>query len=486
MVQAPDIVLFMTDQQRYDQVGYRSGGFYETPALDGLARRGVVFRNAYSAAATCIPARIGLLTGVQPRRLPTQPDSIGLREGVWTVAHALRAAGYETALVGKMHFTPVHAQHGFQYMRTSEHLGATTLGRAPDGTPDLDDYHAWLVAQGIAEWGELEIGKAPEVRPVRPAGVGKVPFPYELAYHPTTWVADEVRRFLEQRRDDRPLFLVVSFPHPHTPLNPLGSYATKYDVAETVVPAVGYEANAGLPEVFRDAIDGSAASYVPWRVHEHGESALRLRQTQVRALVSQLDDALGDLLPRFPLDRTVVAFTSDHGDYAGHRGLGGKAPWIPFDDLVRVPLVLAGAGIAQDRQSEALVQSCDLPLTFCELAGVTLPVDDAEFDSCSLTPHLGDAPPEGLGDRAARFLYNSGWPGARLGGAKLICHWPSWTKMLFDLDRDPDETVDVSADPAYADTLRELESIVWEGLLREPPVVLTDWAAVAPGGRSGD
>ncbi|MBK5286863.1 MAG: sulfatase-like hydrolase/transferase, partial [Acidimicrobiia bacterium] len=179
----------------------------------------------------------------------------------------------------------------------------------------------------------------------------------------------------------------------------------------------------------------------------------------------------------FPLERTVVAFTSDHGDYAGHRGLGGKSPWIPFDDLVRVPLVLAGFGIAPDRTSEALVQSSDLPLTFCDLAGVPLPVDESEFDSCSLTPHLGGAPPVGIGDRAARFLFNAGWPGARLGTAKLICHWPSWTTMLFDLDQDPDETVDVSADPAYADTRRELESIVWDGIFRDPPAGLIDWVA---------
>lgn len=479
MASAPDIVLIMTDQQRHDQVGYRSNGYYETPALDALAQRGVTFHNAYSAGATCIPARMGLLTGVQPRRLPTQPDRIELKEGVWTVAHALRGAGYETALIGKMHFTPVHADHGFEYMRTSEHLGASILGSRPDGSPDLDDYHDWLVDHGIAEWGELEIGRPPEFIPLRPPGTGGAPFPYQLAYHPTTWVRDKVSAFLEHRRSDRPLFLVVSFPHPHTPLNPLGPYATKYDPADWVVPAPGDEANAGLPEPFRDAIENDAELYAPWRVRDHGENALRVRQTRVRALVNHIDDALADLLPKFPLDRTVVAFTSDHGDYAGHRGLGSKLPWIPFDDLIRVPLVLAGVGVAGHRTSEAIVQSSDLPLTLCELAGVPLPVDEAEFDSCSLVGHLSGATPDGYGDRAASFLHNSGWPGARVRNMKMICSWPTWTKLLFDLDQDPDETVDRSNDPEYADVARELEVIIWDGLLRQPPAGLVDWAASA-------
>lgn len=470
----------MTDQQRHDQVGYQSDGFFETPVLDALAAAGTRFDQCYSAAATCVPARIGLLTGVQPRRLVAETGAIALPEDMWTVAHGLGAAGYETALIGKMHFTPVHAPHGFEYMRTSEHLGATRLGLRPDGTPDLDDYHAWLVAQGVAEWGRLEVGAAPEIRPRRPAGVGQAPFPFALEYHPTTWVVDEVRSFLEQRSGDRPLFLVVSFPHPHTPLNPLGPYATRYDIEDAIVPSLDDGANRALPAVFRDAIDSDAAQYKPWRVHEHGEDRLRLRLTQVRALVRQIDDALGELLPRFPLDHTVVAFTSDHGDYAGRRGLAGKSPWIPFDDLIRVPLVIAGAGLPAGRRSAAIVQSCDLPLTFCELAGVALPVPATDFDSASLVPHFGPSPPVGPGDRPAQFFYNGGWPGARLRDAKLICHWPSWTKLLFDLDRDPDETVDRSEDPAYADTLAELEGIVWAGLVSEPlPPALANWVTSA-------
>src|SRR5262245_9217155 len=153
MARPPDLVLFMTDQQRFDQVGYASNGHFETPALDELAARGVVFDCAYSAATVCVPARTALLTGLHPHRLPTQDNGFALREGTWTVAHALRNAGYETALFGKMHFAPVHAQHGFDVMRCCEHLHAQAFGELSYERGDVtDDYHDWLLEHGYDDW----------------------------------------------------------------------------------------------------------------------------------------------------------------------------------------------------------------------------------------------------------------------------------------------------------------------------------------------
>ena len=72
MTARPDIVLFLTDQQRFDQLGYASDGHFDTPNLDRLARSGVTFENAYSASTVCVPARVALMTGFEPHRVPTQ------------------------------------------------------------------------------------------------------------------------------------------------------------------------------------------------------------------------------------------------------------------------------------------------------------------------------------------------------------------------------------------------------------------------------
>ncbi len=478
MKSPPDIVLVMTDQQRYDQVGHRSDGFYETPALDRLAREGVMFANAYSSATTCVPARIGLLTGLQARRVPRMPGTFALREGVWTIAHTLREVGYETALVGKMHFTPMHAHHGFDVMRTSEHLGASRHALRPDGGPDLDDYHQWLVDNGVAKWQPFDVGDPPAVEPIRPAGAGTSAFPFLLEYHATTWIEQEVRSYLASRRNERPMFLVISFPHPHAPLNPPQPYASMYDEADVECPTMNPTTNATLPDAFIAALHGGTPRFAGWRVAEHGVAALRSRLTKARALIRQIDDALGRLLVLLPRDRTLITFTSDHGDFGGHHGLAGKVPWIPFDDLVRVPLVVAGAGVDGGRTVTSLVQSSDLALTFCDLAGVGPPVPLEEFDSVPLTRHLRDDPGTGQRERAMFFVSNLGWPGARAGPLKLICHSPSGSRAAFDLVADPDESCNVADDPAYRDPVETLGEMVRAQMERPaPPSPFFDSAA---------
>jgi choline-sulfatase len=457
-----DVVLFMTDQQRADQVGYASGGYYETPVLDALADRGVRFDSAYSSSTTCIPARIGLLTGVQWNRLPGWKHWPALRPGIWTVAHAFRAAGYETALIGKMHFTPAHADHGFDVMRLAEHVGASVLAPGPDGELDVDDYHQEMIDRGLARWGKLEEGAVATIVPQPPESVGEdVPFPFDLELHATSWIEREVNRFLDTRDRSRPLFLVVSFLHPHAPVNPLGPYASMYDRADTVLPGDDPAMNDTLPEPFREAfVVNGKRKFEPWRVDVQGEDTLRDMLTGIRALVRQIDDTLGRLLPRFDLDETLVAFTSDHGDYAGHRGMGMKMPWMPFEDLVRVPLVVAGAGVAGRRRVASPVQTSDLACTFCDLAGIE--VDSGDFDSRSLRPYLegSDAPEE------PSVFAALGWPGARVGDWKVIVHGLTLTPVLFNLAEDPGERVNVADDPQNHDVLEAALDVVRTALAR--------------------
>ena len=475
----PDILLVMTDQQRRDQVGYESGGFFETPALDALAARGVVFRSAYSVASTCVPARIGLLTGVQPSRLPRRRPTFALEPGVWTVAHALRAEGYETALIGKMHFHPIHADHGFDLIRTSEHLAASMHALTANGSPDIDDYHQWLVDEGVAKWRLLEVGGAPELERIPPGTGTTAPFPYDIRFHPTTWIENEVELFLNGRRRDRPLFLVVSFPHPHPPLNPLDPYASRYRPEDVNISLTGFDVNEGLPAPFVEALMGGTVRFGSWRVANHGEAALRDRITKVRALVRHIDDVLSRILERFPLDRTLVAFTSDHGDYGGNRGLASKVPWIPFDDLIRVPLVVAGCDVAHGRRVDALVQSSDLAVTFCDVAGIDIPHE--EFDARSLWPFLSESAPRVDVDRSALFLANPGWPGVRCGALKLIEDHVSGARAMFDIEQDPDETVNLSDDCERRDDLGRLHDTIWKAMRRRAPQLPSFGARAAIG-----
>ncbi|HKA84196.1 MAG TPA: sulfatase-like hydrolase/transferase, partial [Acidimicrobiales bacterium] len=420
--------------------GHSSGGYFDTPNLDRLARNGVIFENAYSASTVCVLSRVALMTGIEPHRVPTQENPWALREGFWTVAHELRRAGYQTALIGKAHFTPVHAQHGFETLRLCEHLTAQGLGPLSRARGDeLDDYHHWLHACGHADW---RFGN-PEDR------LRLHTFPHGPEVHPTGFVEREAAAFLNDRDPGRPMFLVVSFPHPHAPYNPPEPYASMFDPADARVPGDGFEVNAGLPMVCQLALKRART-----RDDAANERHVRRFLASVRGLIKHIDDAIGRLIEQLDMTSTLVAFTSDHGDYAGHRGLLRKTPWMPFDDLTRVPLLYAGHGVAGGRAVTDLVQSYDFALTALDYAGLVPGVEDV--DGRSLRPLLAGRPEADDLDRSVYSAIGVGWPMIRRGNHKYFVHAQHRTPVLFDLDDDPGERVNRAGDPGYAAVERDL------------------------------
>jgi len=433
----PNFLLIMSDQQRADSVGYAHGNVSDTPFLDRMAGRGVVFDNAYSASTVCVPARSSLLTGLFDQRLPRGPDGRALKNGYWTLAHALAAAGYDTGLFGKMHFSPLGAGHGFQVMRTCEHL-TKAAGYSPG---DVDDYRRWLAGRKLVD----------------PRSDGMALFPYDAELHPTHWITDQAIDFLKERQASRPFFAVVSYTSPHTPIDPPERYARLFDPEAQSLPADGFEVNDDLPPVFQKALSPPTGDFFkPFRVAGEPPAASKLRLSWIRALIRQIDDAVSRLMQHVSLEDTVVFFTSDHGDYGGHRGLFGKVPWIPFDDLAKVPFFCAGAGVAGGRRVTAPVQSCDVALTCLELAGLEPPAPAEEFDTASLSSVLAGGRPDD--DRPVFCAFSMGWPMIRKRHMKLIWHW-SGEQVLYDLGSDPGETRNVAH--AHKALARDLEIRVY-------------------------
>jgi arylsulfatase len=428
----PNFLLVMTDQQRADSVGFSGSGSSDTPHLDALARKGVVFENAYSASTTCVPARSALLTGLFDQRLPRGPDGRALKDGYWNIAHALSQSGYETALFGKMHFSPIGAHQGFDVIRSCEHL-TIHAGYSPD---DIDDYRTWIRAQGLAD--------------VRFAAREGYRFPYDKSRHPTGWVTAEAIDFLEHRDSSRPYFAIVSYPSPHSPHDPPEPYASLCDPNAESIPRDGIEVNRDLPPWFLDAFKVKPGEFFRrQRVTEIPAATVRTELSAIRALIRHIDDSIDELVRHVSLDDTVVFFTSDHGDYGGHRGLLGKVPWIPFDDLAKVPFFCVGNGIEGPRRIGALVQSCDVALTCLELAGTAPPLPF--FDAESLAGVLRGGAPDA--DRAVFSAFSMGWPMIRKGPLKYIGHG-SGDRVLFDLDSDPGETRNVAE--AHKDIVTDL------------------------------
>ncbi len=461
----PNLLLIMTDQQRADAVGYANPLFTETPALDALARKGTWFSNAYSASTTCVPARSALLTGIFDHRLPTVSRGRALRPGYWNMAHALRAAGYRTGLFGKMHLVPVKAGHGFDVHRACEHL-TRHAGYPPEET---DDYRHWIESKGLVD---RRFDTNPDLR-----------FPYEESLHPASWITDEAVSFVKGASE--PYLAVVSYTGPHTPYDPPEPWASRYPASAQMLPPDGFHVNSRLPDFFLDVLEHKKDSFFSLqRVAEMPATRVQAQLGAIRALIGHIDHNIARLLEHVDLSNTLVCFTSDHGDYGAHRGLLGKIPWIPFDDLAKVPLFYAGAGVTPGQRIDAPVQSSDVALTFLEAAGA-LPEAQALFDSRSLLGVLGGEQPDA--QRTVHSALSMGWPMVRRGRFKMIVRLFDGL-LLFDMEEDPGETTDVAAQhPAITE---EFTALVREQPFRprldlwaDPDARDEEWLAGQPGAK---
>ncbi|MBM3875036.1 MAG: hypothetical protein FJ382_15155, partial [Verrucomicrobia bacterium] len=278
-------------------------------------------------------------------------------------------------------------------------------------------------------------------------------FPYAEDLHPAHWITDEAIAFIREPRGDAPFFAIVSYTGPHAPHDPPEPYASMYPASNEQLPLDGMSVNDELPAFFREAMEPTPeAFFSPQRVDLTRTSEVQGELAAIRALIRHIDANVGRLLEHVDLDNTLVCFTSDHGDFGGHRGLLGKVPWIPFDDLAKVPLFYAGSGVRPAQRITSPVQSSDMALTFLEAAGA-LPEEYALFDAESLWPSLQGAPLRE--DRTIHSSLTMGWPMARRGRFKLIGQIYQGT-ALFDLEADPGETRDISADhPAIVTELTE-------------------------------
>lgn len=416
----PNLVLLFTDDQNPDCIGYASGGKVLTPNLDRLAKQGTVFQAAYAGALPCAPSRGGLMTGLHYHRWKRNAVQ-RLVPGEWTWAHALRRAGYHTALLGKMHFAPMRADHGFEHAEYCEHR----FSRVPRSA--VDDYEHWLQDQGIAR----------RTRHQDDAGLWAL----DPAYHPISWLRDRSIAYLDARRGDpEPFCLLVSFRHPHGPILPTERFASLYDPAALEIRRETWTAPEGISQRLTDAV-ARAPHIRSWEKtkHKDPEGLLRRLVHHTYASVSQIDDAVGTILEHVDPQSTLVFFTSDHGHYLGWQGLSSKEPYVPFEPVARVPFFALGAGVPRGATVRAPVSLLDLAPTFLAAAGVEVPPD---LDGQALQPHFRD--PAVDADRVVYCHGLSDFDGVRGGSFKYLRSQDGKDEMLFDLSADPDERTNLA------------------------------------------
>lgn len=424
----PNLLVLVTDDQRWDTLGAAGNPVIHTPHLDRLAREGVRFAHAFVTTSICSVSRASIFSGQYQRRHGIDDFDKTFTPAHWaqTYPALLRAAGYRTGFIGKFGVgTPprVAAMAGaFDFWR----------GRPGQGGPFVD--------------------------PQDPTRT-----------HATARMGEEALEFLRGCRPDQPWCLSISFTAPHArdgqpreffPTDPRDDLL--YLTQPPPAPPLAHEAAFArlIPAVQR------SEARTRWQRRFATPEKAQETRTDYYRLISGVDREVGRL--RAALEalglatNTVILFTSDNGFYLGDRGLAGK--WFPHEESIRVPFLVADLRQpARGRVRTELVLNLDVAPTLLDYAGVPIP---AAMQGRSLRPLV-----EGrrVRDWRTDFFYehpfNYGGRIPRSEGVRTT-RWSYWrwldedpvSEELYDLRRDPWQQHNLAGQPRHRRTLQALRT----------------------------
>lgn len=446
MSKQPNILVIMVDELAPQFMPDYGHDVVQTPNISRLAARGTVFDNAYTNSPLCAPARASFMTGRLCPEINAYDNGAELPASVPTVAHFLRSLGYQTSLIGKMHFIGPDQLHGFEERLTTDIYPAN---------------FSWT-----ANWNASLNEPSPAgatVRPVLEAGpcIRSMQMDYDDEVSNKS-----VQKLYDLARDgesDKPFFVVSSFTHPHPPFTIQQKYWDMYDHDEIDLPRIDE-----IPLEQKDA--GSQYLYFSHQYNSYpiNEEDVRNARHAYYSMISYTDALIGRLLDTLEEtgldDNTVVVFVSDHGEMLGERGMWYKMSM--FEHSVRVPMIFFGTGIARrrDRDNTSLI---DIVPTLIELAGGKVEDMPVKLAGRSLKRAVtGDCSGTRGGDGEDAAVVSDfsagGAPGpvrmVKQGSYKLIMTY-GYEPLLFNLQEDPQELNNLAEDPTHAKTLAHLQAI---------------------------
>ena len=445
----PNVLILYTDEHRFDCLGAMGNAEIETPHLDALAADGVLYRNSFCVWPVCTPSRLSLLTGQYVHQHGGRSNRSTLPPAIPTFATILRDAGYQTAAVGKMHFTPAYQDVGFSEMVLAEQNGR---GR------NVDDYHRYLKDKDLINANDL-IDQERQYRQMAPeeywetSGAQVSDLPDE--HHITTWVANRAVSAVSNWETSSPNLLMVGFLKPHHPFDPPAPWDEYYDPKDMSllpgwtdsVPAHDLARGRGYfnnPTLTREALQRVTAYYY--------------------ATITHVDHHVGriieELKRRKLYDDTLIVFTSDHGEYLGFHHMLTKGNHM-YDPLAKVPLIIKFPRQRfNGRVSDDLVNTLDVTATILSEAGESLAPD-------MRGSRLGEAGPGHEDARTWVIAQDTRSIMVRSHERKLILDQDPARSMFFDLSKDPYELTNRIDDPNYAEELASFKEAALSWFLNE-------------------
>jgi arylsulfatase A-like enzyme len=478
-----NVLLIVVDQWRADFIPHllRADGreaFLKTPNLDRLCREGVTFRNHVTTCVPCGPARASLLTGLYLMNHRAVQNTVPLDSRHFNLAKALRSISYDPALVGYTTTVPDPRTTSINDPRF------LALGDMMDGfhsvgafEPNMEGYFGWVAQQGF---------DLPEHRPdiwlpegedaVKGATDRPSRIPHE--YSDSTYFTERALTYLKGRAG-KPFFLHLGYYRPHPPFVASAPYHQMYRPEDMPAPvrAASPDAESAQHPLMKFYIDsirrGSFFQGAEGSGATLDEADIRQMRATYCGLISEIDDCLGQVFAYLDQtgqwDDTLIIFTSDHGEQLGDHHLLGKIGYN--DESFRIPLVIkdAGPNARPGTIETAFTESIDVMPTILDWLGGDIP---RTCDGETLLPFLAGKRPDNWRTELhyeydfRDVFYSEPQPVLGLDqNDSSLCvvqderykyvHFAALPPLFFDLERDPNEFVNLADDPAYAKLVRD-------------------------------
>ena len=330
----PNVIVFFTDQQRWDTTGLHGNPLDLSPNFDRLARAGTDVHYSITCQPVCGPARACLQTGLYATETGCFHNGVALPRETRTLAHYFSDAGYDTAYIGKWHLSD--EAHG------------------PVSPAQRGGYDYWL-ASNLLEF----TSDAYDLVMYDNEGAAQ-----KLPGYRVDAQTDAMIRYISEHQD-APFFMFSSFIEPH-----------HQNHRDDYPPPVGY-------------LERYRGRWMPPDLAALGGSAHQ-QMAGYLGMIKRLDEALGRLVDALislnMLDNTIILFTSDHGCHFKTRNAEYKRSC--HEASVRVPTMFHGGPFAGGGRLQQTVSLLDLPPTLLDAAGIPVP---AQMQGRSIMPLLTEA-----------------------------------------------------------------------------------------------
>ena len=442
-----NIVFILTDDHRYDAMGFVGHPFMKTPHLDSIAKDGVYLKNAFVTTSLCSPSRASILTGLYTHKHRVIDNNRLEQDGTVYFSQYLQKQGYDTAFFGKWHMVikSDEQRQGFNHWISFPGQGHYL--------PPSDDYTINVNGKRVKQKGYITD---------------------ELTDYAVDWLK-------ENQRNNKPFMMYLSHKAVHANFTPAERHKGMYE-GKVSLPSNHTKAdyNENTPRWLRDQRNSWHGVDFPY----HSEVDIKQYYQNYTEAFSAVDDSIGRVKTQLAemgiLDETLIIYMGDNGFMFGEHGLIDKR--VAYETSIRVPMVMQCPDLFEGGQTiNNVVANIDIGPSILEAAGIKTPphMDGQSF--------LSLAQPKGAQGKSAEhkeipwrdyFLYVYYWEkdfpqsptvfALRGDKYKYITYYGLWdTDELYDLKNDPDESINLIADEKYKNIVSTMEDKLYAMLSEE-------------------